>query len=59
MTGNANVKIGFRLVERALLTVFNLAHDLSRYSTVKSPRHDEIQQILNPRVIRLGVRYNF
>jgi len=39
--------------------VFNFAHDLSRYPTVNSPRHDEIQQILNPRVIRLGVRYNF
>lgn len=39
--------------------VFNLAHDLSRYPTVNSPRHDEIQQILNPRVIRLGVMYNF
>ncbi len=39
--------------------VFNLARALSRYPTVNSPRHDEIQQILNPRVIRLGVRYNF
>jgi len=39
--------------------VFNFAHDLSRYPQVNSARHDEIQKILNPRVIRFGLRYNF
>jgi len=39
--------------------VFNFAHSLSRYPNVNSSRHDEIQSILNPRVIRFGLRYNF
>jgi hypothetical protein len=39
--------------------VFNFAHSLSRYPYVNSSRHDEIQSILNPRVIRFGLRYNF
>ena len=39
--------------------VFNFAHSLSRYPYVNSSRHDEIQSILNPRIIRFGVRYNF
>jgi hypothetical protein len=56
----------FRLSKYGKLTlsvdafnVFNFAHTLSRYNVVNSTRHDEIQGILNPRVIRLGVRYNF
>jgi hypothetical protein len=39
--------------------VFNFAHDLSRYAYVNSSRHNEIQKILNPRVIRFGLRYSF
>jgi hypothetical protein len=39
--------------------VFNFAHSLSRYPNVNSPRHNEIQSILNPRVIRFGLRYSF
>jgi hypothetical protein len=39
--------------------IFNYAHDLDRFRQVNSSRHDEIQQILNPRVIRFGVRYRF
>jgi hypothetical protein len=39
--------------------VFNFAHALSRYPRVNSTRHDEIQKILNPRVIRFGIRYKF
>ncbi len=39
--------------------VFNFAHTLSRYAYVNSSRHGEIQKILNPRVIRFGLRYNF
>ena len=38
--------------------VFNFAHDLSRYAYVNSSRHNEIQKILNPRVIRFGLRYS-
>jgi hypothetical protein len=39
--------------------VFNFAHDLSRYGQINSPRHNDIQAILNPRVIRFGIRYRF
>lgn len=39
--------------------VFNFAHTLSRYNVVNSSRYDEIMSILNPRVIRLGIRYRF
>jgi len=39
--------------------VFNFAHTLSRYDIVNSSRFREITEILNPRVIRLGVRYRF
>ena len=39
--------------------IFNFAHDLSRYPRVNSSRHDEILKILNPRVIRFGLKYNF
>ena len=39
--------------------VFNFDHTLSRYNQVNSSRYDEITSILNPRVIRFGVRYWF
>jgi hypothetical protein len=38
---------------------FNFSHELERYPQVNSPIYNRIQKILNPRVIRLGVRYNF
>jgi hypothetical protein len=39
--------------------VFNFDHTLSRYNQVNSGRYDEITKILNPRVIRFGIRYRF
>lgn len=39
--------------------IFNFSHTLDRYPQVNSARHDEIQKILNPRVIRLGIRYSY
>jgi hypothetical protein len=39
--------------------IFNFSHELERYPQVNSSRYNQIQKILNPRVIRLGVRYNF
>jgi hypothetical protein len=39
--------------------VFNFSHTLSRYNVVNSNRFDEITSILNPRLIRFGVRYRF
>jgi hypothetical protein len=39
--------------------VFNFSHTLSRNSRLNSPHYNEIQSILNPRVIRFGIRYKF
>jgi len=39
--------------------VFNFSHELDRYPQANSPRYNQIQKILNPRVIRFGLRYNF
>lgn len=39
--------------------VFNYNHELDRYPQVNSPRYNQIQKILNPRVIRFGLRYAF
>jgi len=42
-----------------VFNVFNADHALSRYNIINSPRYDEIERILNPRVIRFGVRYQY
>jgi hypothetical protein len=39
--------------------VFNFDHALWRYGLVNSPSYNEIWEILNPRVVRLGIRYRF
>jgi hypothetical protein len=39
--------------------VFNFSHTLARDDRLNSPWYGEIWGILNPRVIRLGVRYRF
>ena len=39
--------------------VFNFKHTLSRLGWLNSPYYNEILEILNPRVIRLGLRYRF
>lgn len=39
--------------------IFNFAHTLERYPQVNSTRYDEIEKILNPLVIRFGIRYRF
>lgn len=39
--------------------VFNSSHTLWRVGQVNSPRYNEITEILNPRVIRFGIRYKF
>jgi hypothetical protein len=38
---------------------FNYSHELDRFNQVNSPRYNQIQKILNPRVIRFGLRYAF
>lgn len=42
-----------------VFNVFNFNWELTRYGQVNSPRFNEIEQILNPRVIRFGVRYRY
>jgi hypothetical protein len=39
--------------------LFNFDHVLYRYGIVNSPSYNEVLEILNPRVIRLGIRYRF
>jgi hypothetical protein len=39
--------------------IFNFNHTLRRYNIVNSSRFDEIEHILNPRVIRFGIRYRY
>jgi hypothetical protein len=39
--------------------VFNYSHELQRFYQVNSPRYGQIEKILNPRVIRFGLRYQF
>jgi hypothetical protein len=39
--------------------VFNFSHELDRFPQVNSTRYNQIQKILNPRVVRFGLRYAF
>jgi hypothetical protein len=39
--------------------VFNSDHDIWRAQRLNSPYYNEITEILNPRVIRVGLRYRF
>jgi hypothetical protein len=57
---------GFKLKEYGTLTlmvdvfnVFNFNFDLSRRATINASNYNQIQQILNPRVIRFGMRYSY
>jgi len=52
-------KFGTLGFEVNAFNVFNLHHELSRYSLRNSSRYRQIQKILNPRVIRFGLRYTF
>ncbi len=42
-----------------VFNVFNFNHTLKTISRLDSPRYGEINSILNPRVIRFGIRYRF
>jgi len=50
---------GSLVLEIDAFNVFNFAHTLGRYNLANSPDYGQITSILNPRVIRLGVRYRF
>jgi hypothetical protein len=50
---------GSLVMEVDAFNVFNLHHALGRVNLGNSPTYGQITSILNPRVIRLGVRYRF
>lgn len=52
-------KYGTLSLQVDAFNLFNFNHVLYRYLTVNSPRYNEVWSILNPRVIRLGLRYKF
>jgi len=52
-------KYGKLSIQVDAFNLFNYNHILDRYSQINSPRFKEVQQILNPRVIRFGIRYRF
>ncbi len=50
---------GSLVLEVDAFNVFNFHHTLGRVNLGNSPTYGQITSILNPRVIRLGVRYRF
>jgi hypothetical protein len=52
-------RYGRLTVQVDAFNVFNFDHDIWRVNRINSPYYNEIDTILNPRVIRLGVRYRF
>jgi hypothetical protein len=52
-------KYGILSLHVDAFNLFNFGHVLYRYMVVNSSRYNEIWEILNPRVIRLGIRYRF
>jgi len=52
-------RYGRLTVQVDAFNVFDFDHDIWRENRLNSPYYNEIIEILNPRVIRLGVRYRF
>jgi hypothetical protein len=52
-------RYGRLTVQVDAFNVFNFKHALERWSAIHRADYGQIRQILNPRVIRLGVRYRF
>ena len=52
-------RYGRLTVQVDAFNVFNFSHALGRMAALSRADHGEITNILNPRVIRLGVRYRF
>ncbi|MFC2156680.1 carboxypeptidase regulatory-like domain-containing protein [Acidobacteriota bacterium] len=52
-------RYGRLTIQADAFNVFNFHHTLGRMSALHSPRYGEIGGILNPRVIRFGLRYRF
>jgi hypothetical protein len=50
---------GSLVIQVDAFNVFNFSHTLGRVNLGNSPTYGQITSILNPRVIRLGVRYRF
>lgn len=52
-------KYGTLTLQVDAFNLFNFSHTLQRYPQVNSARYNEIEKTLNPRIIRLGIRYRF
>ena len=52
-------RYGRLTVQVDAFNIFNFNHAMHRMSALHNPRYGQIGSILNPRVIRLGVRYRF
>jgi hypothetical protein len=50
---------GSLVLEVDAFNIFNSSHTLGRYNLANSPDFGQITKILNPRVIRLGIKYQF
>jgi hypothetical protein len=50
---------GSLVLEVDAFNIFNFSHTLGRYNLANSPDYGQITSILNPRVIRLGIKYQF
>jgi hypothetical protein len=50
---------GSLVLEVDAFNIFNFSHTLGRYNLANSPDYGQITKILNPRVIRLGIKYQF
>lgn len=50
---------GSLVLQADAFNVLNFSHELQRFYQVNSPRYNQIEKILNPRVIRFGLRYQF
>jgi len=42
-----------------VFNVFNFSHILKRFNQINSARYYEVEKILDPRVLRFGIRYRF
>lgn len=52
-------KFGKITVSLDAFNVLNSNHDLARYGVQNSPRANEIESILNPRIFRIGIRFRY
>jgi len=52
-------RFGKLTIQVDVFNVFNFSHTLNKMAALHNPRYGRITSILNPRVIRLGIRYRY